>query len=94
MITYDYSDLLGELGADIIYGVLDKNETIQALREDRGIYKLIVDWYYSDERMEGILEELPPSHRENYKKNKKPAAKNERGRCHGRNGGSNEKYRR
>ncbi len=58
-INYDYTDLLEELQEDIDDGILESNEEIQILRQDKAIgenYYPIVDYYYSHERMMAIFE--------------------------------------
>ncbi len=58
-INYDYTDLLNELKEDIEDNILELDEEIQILRQDKSIgenYYPIVDYYYSHERMLAIFE--------------------------------------
>ncbi len=58
-INYDYTDLLDELKEDIEDGILQLDEEIQILRQDKAIgdnYFPILDYYYSHERMLSIFD--------------------------------------
>lgn len=51
-ISYDYTELLGELKSELLHGNLNINSNIRIVRENTpvfGDYKPILDWYYHDD---------------------------------------------
>lgn len=51
-ISYDYTELLGELKSELLHGNLNISSDIRIVREKTSIigdYKPIVDWYYHDD---------------------------------------------
>lgn len=51
-ISYDYTELLGELKSELLHGNLNISSDIRIVRENTpvfGDYKPIIDWYYHDD---------------------------------------------
>lgn len=56
MITYDYEELIRELKKDVSDGALSLTDKIQVLRGgERFGYQPIIDWYFDEEKMAGIV---------------------------------------
>lgn len=53
--SYDYSELLNELRAEIAHGLIKSNEVIQVKYDDNNN---IVDWYYDRNTMEDMLDDI------------------------------------
>lgn len=63
--SYDYSELLMELRAEVAYGLIKPTDNIQVMYDNEGN---IIDWYYDSETMEDMLDELEPEEVEQYHK--------------------------
>ena len=56
--SYDYSELIAEIRAELEGGTLALSDTIQILRSLRPRfvnYRPIIDWYYSKDEMDSLL---------------------------------------
>lgn len=56
-ITYDYSEFLSEIRAEVEFGLLTLAEEVLILRGEPlpDGYRPVIDWYYSEERMLNLL---------------------------------------
>lgn len=63
--SYDYSELLMELKAEVVHGFIKPTDNIQVMYDNEGN---IIDWYYDSETMEDMIDELEPEEIKQYNK--------------------------